>query len=150
MTFKKFVTLAFLIFCFDLVVSGQIQDSLKLPLASLNTTPGTINWKLPGGLSELIEQYKTVNFKEPGLDGYRVQVFSDGGNNARDRASKIQSELENSFPEMEVYLSYQQPNFKVRCGNFRTKAEARRCQLEIMKEFPGCFIVRDMIRTLPD
>lgn len=150
MSLNSFAILAFFLSSCNFVLLGQNGDSLKLSNIQASVPHGTVNWKLPGGLAELIEQYKTGNFKEPGLDGYRVQVFSDGGNNARERASKIQSDLENSFPEIEVYLSYQQPNFKVRCGNFRTKAEARKCQLEIMKDFPGCFIVRDMIRTLPE
>lgn len=124
-----------------------MSDS-TISISKLNFNLGQIAWNHPEGMNALLEQYKTSNYKEPGLDGYRVQIFSDGGNNAKERAFKVQNTIMELYPELEVYLTYQQPNFKIRCGNFRTKAEARKCQIEIMRDFPGCFIVRDMIKTI--
>lgn len=119
--------------------SKTINDS------SLNVLKGNVNWQLPNGMISLLELYKKENFKEPGLDGYRIQVFSDGGNNAKERAQNLVNDIEGSHPHIPVYLSYQQPNFKVRCGNYRTKAEARKNQAIICKTYPGCFIVQDHI-----
>lgn len=129
--------------CFDLqsqtltVIDTNIQQSM----------PGTVMWELPVGLSSLLELYKRENYKEVGIDGYRIQLFSDGGNNAKDRAQSLLDELTRNYPETPSYLTYQQPNFKVRMGNFRTKAEARQFQTIVSQNYPGCFIVRDLIKV---
>lgn len=130
-------------FCFSQEVSAINQTSSKDSV--ILVSKGIITWKLPLGLNTLLEDYKKENYKEPGLDGYRIQVFSDGGNNAKERAQKLVEEIQSSYPQLEVYLSYQQPNFKVRCGDYRTKAEARKNQALICKNYPGCFIVQDHI-----
>ena len=124
---------------------GVVVKPIILKDTTIVNSKGIISWKLPSGLSMLIEDYKKENYKEPGLDGYRIQVFSDGGNNAKERAQKLVEELQSSYPKLMVYLSYQQPNFKVRCGDYRTKAEARKNQALICKNYPGCFIVQDHI-----
>jgi hypothetical protein len=117
--------------------STNVEDS---------TLRGNIIWNLPDGLSQLIESYKKSNYASPGFEGYRVQVLSDAGNNAKDRAQSTLLKFEQEFPAVPVYLTYQQPNFKVRCGDYRTKAEARRLQNQINGQFPGAYIVRDFIK----
>jgi len=148
MTINKFFFL--LLLCLiRFSVCAQTEDSVQTYLvSSISKATGNIKWIYPDGLDHLIEKYKTENFREPGLDGFRVQVFSDGGNNAKDRALKVQNSLKEVYPDLDVYLSYNQPNFRVRCGNNRSKAEARKLQLEIIQQYPGCFIVRDLIRTV--
>jgi hypothetical protein len=140
----------FLVICINgFSIQAQTEGTTRTSfVSSTSNLPGSVKWNYPKGLDNLLEKYKIENFKEPGLDGFRVQVFSDGGNNAKDRALKVQSSLKEVYPELDVYLSYNQPNFRVRCGNYRTKAAARKLQLEIIHQYPGCFIVRDLIRTI--
>jgi hypothetical protein len=120
---------------------------LGCPTAIKAQAQGKITYIEPDGLEALMEKYRAENYASPGIDGYRVQVFSDAGNNAKDRAAAILQEFEVAFPGVPVYLTYQQPNFKVRAGDFRFKAEARKLQKTIQTNFPGSFIVRDFIQT---
>lgn len=137
---------------------GQTDSTIKIYEeidsvldTSIFQNQGYATWHFPAGFASLVELYKKENYREPGLDGYRIQVFSDGGNNAKERAQKLMVEINESHPDIPVYLSYQQPNFKVRCGNFRTKAEAKKYQTTICKTYPGCFIVKDLILIIePD
>ena len=46
---------------------------------------------------------------------------------------------------MKAHEVYQQPFFKIRVGDFRTKLEAYKFQKEIMAQFPNSFIVKDEI-----
>jgi len=108
---------------------------------------GKVTYMEPPGLDELMEKYRKENYASPGIDGYRVQLFSDAGNNAKERATSALNEFQAAFPETPVYLSYQQPNFKVRAGDFRNKAEARKLQKRIKPLFPGAFIVKDFIQV---
>jgi hypothetical protein len=127
----------------------QVYSSINTSSDTLiqPASPGLVVWNLPQGLNTLIEAYKRENYKEAGIDGFRIQVFSDGGNNAKDRAQALLDELIKNNPETPSYLTYQQPNFKVRIGNFRTKAEARQFQTILSQNYPGCFIVRDLIKV---
>lgn len=148
----RLATIFFCLFSFINTIASQVEinpitaDSSFLSAdTSVLISSGFATWHLPVGFNSLVELYKKDNYREPGLDGYRIQVFSDGGNNAKERALKLVSEIEESHPNIPVYLSYHQPNFKVRCGNYRTKAEARKNQGSICKSYPGCFIVKDLI-----
>ncbi|MBX7203158.1 MAG: SPOR domain-containing protein [Bacteroidia bacterium] len=114
-----------------------------------NGQTGKITYVEPAGLEQLLENYRKANYAAPGVDGFRVQVFSDAGNNAKERATSALKDFQDAFPGVPVYLTYQQPNFKVRAGDFRSKAEARKLQKTIHLQFPGSFIVKDFIQPLP-
>jgi hypothetical protein len=154
--FKTYPSFCFNLFLLVLLVANslflQAQEKDTLTVNKLDQIhsdtlfTGSILYKLPSGLFDLIEVYKKANYTSPGFEGYRVQVLSDAGNNAKDRAQTAVVEFERQYPGITVYLSYQQPNFKVRCGDFRTKAEACRLLNEVSGQYPGAYIVRDYIR----
>lgn len=130
----KLICIVFLLYLTSGPARAQPGDTLS---------PGRMEYVEPVGLSNLIEKYKKVNYSSPGTEVFRVQLFSDGGNNARERANNVVTSFQNAFPHIPVYLSYDQPNFKVRAGDARTKAEARKIQKTIDAQYPGAFIVRD-------
>lgn len=70
--------------------------------------------------------------------GYRIQVFSD--NNQRTAKSQAQLREKNilaQFPDMKVYITYKSPLWRVRVGDFRTRAEAEHVMLEIKEALPS-------------
>lgn len=86
-----------------------------------------------------------MNYSSSTIDGYRVQISTDAGNNAKDLSNKVLQEFKATFSDVPAYITYQQPNFKVRCGNFRNKSEARKLQKRIAYLYPSAFIVKDEI-----
>jgi len=154
--FKKSICLAIFIVFFSSLINAQVNDSTYSISRTSHTNSndtiinGSINYNLPVGFLDLIESYKKANYASPGIDGFRVQILSDAGNNAKERAQSSLVDFEQKFPGIPVYLTYQQPNFKVRCGDFRTKAEARRLLNEVSSQFPGSYVVRDFIKTPKD
>jgi hypothetical protein len=138
------------ILSFSILLNGGLLNAQAIGGVSSTVTDstlrGSITWDLPDGLFQLVESYKKSNYASPGFEGFRVQVLSDAGNNAKDRAQSTLLKFEQEFPGTSVYLTYQQPNFKVRCGDYRTKAEARRLLNQINGQFPGAYIVRDFIK----
>ena len=75
------------------------------------------------------------------LQGYRIQVFSDGRNpttlqaRARARGNAIVAK----FPKYrgQVYSFSQSPNWYTRIGNFQTSEEANKALKELKNAFPG-------------
>ncbi len=80
------------------------------------------------------------------MPGYRVQIYF-GGN--RQKASEIKMEFSNQHPDVAAYLTYQQPNYKVRVGDYRSRFDARKIFLELEGKYPTTFIVPDDVRLPP-
>ena len=74
--------------------------------------------------------------------GYRVQIFS--GSNRND-AYNAQSKFNELYPEMKTYVIYNEPNFKVRAGDFRTRLEASKLMEQIRPQFVSVFIISEKI-----
>lgn len=74
------------------------------------------------------------------LSGYRVQVFSQGHNQAsvQARAKARASAVVARFPKYrgQVYTYSSAPNWYTRVGNFQTSAEASRALAELKRAFP--------------
>lgn len=88
---------------------------------------------------------KAVN-KPATLPGYRIQVFS--GNN-RTLAIQTRTEVLEKFPEYAAYLIYKQPSFRVRVGDFRSRAAAQELLAELKVLYPVSFIVPDEVLENP-
>jgi hypothetical protein len=93
----------------------------------------------------MLEWHIKNNKKLDGIDGYRVEIFFSSAMNARERALEIKKEFLSSYPDHNVHILFSAPNFKVRVGDFRTKNEALKLYKKIQKDYPGAFIVPDII-----
>lgn len=85
-----------------------------------------------------IESNKSAN----GIQGYRVQIFFGS---ERKNATDAKTKLLQLLPDEEVYLIYQQPYFKVRVGDYRTRLEAEAVYRKLISDFDKAFIVPDKI-----
>ena len=77
--------------------------------------------------------------------GYRVQVFFGAD---RREAYDQQAKFKDLYPELNTYVSYTQPNYKVRAGDFRTRAEAQRLLNDLRSVFPTLFIFSERINAI--
>ncbi|MEI6061676.1 MAG: SPOR domain-containing protein [Bacteroidota bacterium] len=96
-------------------------------------------------ITQLSEQYKKMSENSPETDGFRVQVFFDSGSNSKSKAASLKSEFETAYPGIKSYLSYKEPYYRVRVGDFRTLAEAVGFQKKIAADYPNSFPVKDKI-----
>ncbi|MDF1672699.1 MAG: SPOR domain-containing protein [Vicingaceae bacterium] len=76
------------------------------------------------------------------LEGYRIQIFSG---NKRQPAKEARLRFSRIYRKTKAHEIYEQPYFKVRVGDFKTKLEALKFKNELNKHFPNCFIVKDEI-----
>ena len=75
-------------------------------------------------------------------NGYRVQFFSSTN---RAEAYNAQQRFNERFPELRTYITYREPNFKVRAGDFRTRLEATKYLQQIRTAFPTLIIISEKI-----
>ncbi len=117
---------------------------------------GTLNIIQSRAVDSLISRYIMINNElriendHYGMSGFRIQIFNSSTRNAREESNKIMAEFLSKFPDVKAYALYAQPGwFKIRVGDFRTKAEAIRLFLAISKVYPDSYIVPDFI-NFPD
>jgi hypothetical protein len=96
-------------------------------------------------VKQLMEKKATFNRLNNGeYDGYRVKIHFGAD---RNKAREIKTKFAARFPDYTTYEDYDQPNFIITIGDFRTKLEAYEAKKKIESEFPG-FIVKSKIRPM--
>lgn len=93
----------------------------------------------------LITHYIKYNESYPGIEGWRIEIFFEAGNYSKKMAMEVKSEFVQKYPEIPSYLIFQQPYYKVRVGDFRSKMEAEELLRSIESDYPQAFVVVDEI-----
>ncbi len=101
-------------------------------------------------VNDLLKKHVAINKKKcPHLvKGYRVQIYSSAGNGSREKATQDQIRFLSNYSSVNAYSIWEQPNWKVRVGDCRTRFEAEKLKKEIQANFPNCFVVVDYIDTV--
>lgn len=109
----------------------------------------TVHFIQDTSITSVLERYSKAFEKGPQIDGYRIQLIARSGNNSKKDANDVKATFLAKYPEVPAYVLYQQPNFKVRVGDFRDRFAAYRFYKELKADFPAAFIVRDEIAFPP-
>jgi hypothetical protein len=96
-------------------------------------------------LEKMLKWHIVNNRMRDGISGYRVEIFFSSANDAKEQALNKKKEFLSKYSEYNVHVKYRAPNFSVRVGDFRTKNEALKLHRKIRKDYPGAFIVPDLI-----
>jgi len=74
--------------------------------------------------------------------GFRVQIYNG---NDRNKANAIKIDFIRRFPNTRTYMSYIQPQFRVKVGDFRTRSEAQHFVQQISNLYSPVMVVPDII-----
>jgi hypothetical protein len=89
-----------------------------------------------------LELAKAISADGGMINGFRVQIFTGAD---RKEAYNTQAKFQEQYPDVRTYVIYNDPNFKVRVGDFRTRLDAEKMQDELKKWFTGLFIIQEKI-----
>lgn len=95
-------------------------------------------------LDKIISLHKQKNEQTDDIEGYRIQITS---NNDRTKIYNLRSEVYLRFPDIKNYLKYEQPYYRLRVGDFKTRLEARKYLERVIRYFPSAFIVSDEVKV---
>ncbi len=95
---------------------------------------------------KLKDRYVKSHDGKKEISGYRIQLFSSSGANSWDKANEVQEEFLKIYPEIDCYIEFVEPSFKVRIGDYRTRLDAERFFVELKENFGDAFIVNTMIQ----
>ena len=106
---------------------------------SSNTEVISVNEK---GIDALVGKYENILKAKNGVDGWRVQLKFKAK-----EAEILQLKLKfiRLYPNIPILLEYEEPYYRIRVGNCRTKLEAIKIKNQISKRFPNAYPVPEII-----
>ncbi len=117
------------------------------PLEIRSDEPGAIPRDIRQELDSInaliAERNKSVKFTE----GYTIQIYTGNDRAAANQASSLSKQL---FPDMEPLISYYQPSYRVKVGQFTNRLIAHEKFEEIKKSFPKALLIPERIRINND
>lgn len=162
--FLLHICIIFVIICgFTVNVSSQEMRDSTIVNHIEQDSGAQVNIYQPNELIERLKPHdaksdeaterKTTGGTMQKVVGFRVQVFSDNNHRtAKSEALVKERNIISRFPQINSYLSYKPPFWRLRVGDFRTREEATEMMQQIKKEFPGyareIIIVQDRVNVL--
>lgn len=71
------------------------------------------------------------------VDGFRLQIFSGNkGSKSRNEAYKIKEDIEKVATDVDIYVLYMVPFWRVQIGNCLTRGEANELKASFLSKFP--------------
>ena len=107
-------------------------------LDSLATISGKVVVKEPGDAATIVDA--NLHQEPKAINGYRIVIFMSNKHSARQDAIATQQQFVELYPNEGVYLSYENPYFKVTVGNCLTQEEAIIMLGRLQGNFPKAFI----------
>ncbi len=108
---------------------------------------GAVRLIQPKELESLLQRHIALNSEIKRVAGWRIQIKS-----STDRSEVIQTKIDflTKFPDVKTYLTYQQPYFKFRVGDFTDRNAAYALMKDVNDDFKGIFVVPDIVNIYPE
>ena len=126
----------------------QAQNILQVLQEQVNGQ-GTVTINQSQHISQLLNDRLWRNAQKPGMEGFRIRIFSETGQNARENSQLAIERFANKYPGVNFYQAYDKPYRKVSVGDFRTRESAQKFYQQVRNDFPKAFLVSDWI-NFPD
>jgi len=96
------------------------------------------------GINALFIKYETILKARNGVDGWRVQLTFKA---KKEAIKQLKIDFRKLYPEISAYLKYEEPYYRVRVGDCRTRLDAIKIKHQISKDFPGAYPVPEIINS---
>lgn len=96
-------------------------------------------------IDSLVMKQRQIYANDSTIDGFRVQIFMELGNDAVRHADSVKQIFVENYPDVPIYLVFGQPYYRLRVGDFRTRLEAEKQYQQLKIEFENSFVTADRI-----
>ena len=129
-----------------LSVIGNAQDNAKNIFNKLNDSNGEDIkiYQSPQLRLAMEKQFASIDNKK-GIEGYRIQIYFGNGKSARQKTNNVRVTFISQHKDTKAHIVYDNPYFRVKVGDYRTKSEALNFLTKIKPQYPDAFIVPDII-----
>ena len=119
----------FIIYFFPVLIFSQSENN-------------TFEIRNEKGIEYLVNKYENILKNTGGINGWRLQLKFKA---KESEIIKIKLKFVKLFPNIPVFLEYQEPYYRIRVGNCRTKLEALKIKYLIKKHFTDTYPVPEII-----
>jgi len=124
---------------------AQEQYGIIQRLETFDTEMGKITINQDIVIANLLNEYYIRNASKPGMQGFRIRIYFDLGQQSRTVSQETMDEFMENYPGIAVYRTFDSPYYKVSVGDFRTRDEALKFLKTIERKYPKAFIVAEWI-----
>lgn len=120
-------------------------SALNIFAQTENTTPpdtGSLTIITDPSIDYLLMKHEEGAIEKKTIAGYRVQLIA---NPTKASVVKVKTQFLGIHPDAKIYMTYFQPNYRLRVGDFKTKMEANQYLKTILHDFPAAWVVNDTI-----
>lgn len=96
-------------------------------------------------INSLLRLHIAYNEAFPYVSGYRIQIFMESGNQALYDAEEARVKFEEKYQNIPTYITFSEPYYRVRVGDFRTRLEAMRVLEQIKHTYANAWVIKDNI-----
>ena len=121
--------IVFIIYFFPILIFSQSKNN-------------TFEIRNEKGIEYLVNKYENILKNTGGINGWRLQLKFKA---KESEIIKIKLKFIKLFPNIPVFLEYQEPYYRIRVGNCRTKLEALKIKYLIKKHFTDTYPVPEII-----
>ncbi len=126
-------------------VYGQSAEAFRRELSLPDSLTGSsVRVAERGSAAEVIYMHD-LSGKPSSVSGYRVRIFFDNSQAARNDSAHAQERFRELFPDIPSYRAYESPSWIVTVGNCSTMEEALILQNKVKRSFQTAFIWRGEI-----
>lgn len=100
--------------------------------------PKQVNSQVDIALDSMAVRNKSVRYSS----GYRIQVFVG---NDRKEVDEAKAFIYQNYPELNTYLTYSQPTYKLKAGDFTSRLDAERYFSFVKQRYSAAMIVSERI-----
>lgn len=116
-----------------------------LPALAQDADSGYVNIHADPRLAAIVNKPAAVNRAFIGKTrGFRVQIYNG---NDRKKASQVKLDFMRAFPGVRSYLIYNNPQFRVRVGDFRARKDALELYNKLSSRFNPSMVVPDVVNV---
>ncbi|MFC2113253.1 SPOR domain-containing protein [Bacteroidota bacterium] len=96
-------------------------------------------------LDEILMMFMEQNRNLEGIPCYWIRIYSGSAHDSRQEANNIKARFLRKYEDIRINVIYDDPNFKVYAGGYRSKSETLKLLNKIKRDFRTAFIVYDII-----
>ena len=101
-------------------------------------------------VGELVKKHIEFNERMQTVPGYRIQIAALSGPNSGNQSFELKRNFKEEFPEVEVYIVFTEPNFRIKVGDFISKLDAYVFMQRIKGRYPGTIVRENVYPIHPD
>jgi hypothetical protein len=144
-----YIVLIFSLLNLPLLAQDYKQTESESPLFSQLFTTGSQAGEVQiiqeKKLDEVLLLFMEQNRKMDGIPCYWIRIYAGSAYDAREKAYETKARFLRNYERIRNDVIYDDPNFKVYIGGYRSKSETLKLLNRIKKDFPTAFIVYDVI-----